>query len=72
MIDSLGSELIHVTCPTCHNIPSFSLESVKNNSQPLCPFCSSPIPIDLSSAEADAIREAHDLDDSVDSLGNVE
>ncbi len=72
MLDSLGAELIHIPCPDCHNICSFSLQSIENNSHPLCLFCGSLIPIDLSSAEADAIREAQELDASVDSLGTIE
>ena len=72
MNESLGSELIHVKCGNCHNVNSFSLDSLEQNSTPACAFCRQTISVDLQAAEKDALREAQDLDQSVDALGSME
>ena len=72
MSDSLGTELIHVTCGNCKNMTSFSLASLEQNGAPDCPYCGQPIPVNLQAAEKDARREAQELDQSVDALGSVE
>ena len=72
MSDSIGSELIHLTCPNCKQITSLSLDSLTENPRPKCPYCGELIPVDLDAARADGQRKALELDASVDSLGSVE
>ncbi len=70
MGDSLGLELIHVTCGSCGKMTSFSLASLNRNSKPACPYCGEPIQVDLRKSEDDAVRQALELDESIDSLGS--
>jgi hypothetical protein len=48
------------------------LDSLEQNSTPACAFCRQTISVDLQAAEKDALREAQDLDQSVDALGSME
>ena len=72
MSESLQSELIHLTCPTCKQITSLSLASLTENPHPRCPYCTQIIPVDLDAARQDGHRKALELDQSVDSLGSTE
>jgi hypothetical protein len=72
MSESPESELIHLTCPTCKQITTLSLASLRDDSHPKCPYCGELIPVDLEAARRDGHREAMELDQSVDSLGSVE
>jgi hypothetical protein len=72
MSESLNAELIHITCPKCSKITSFSLGSLIENNHPACLFCGEIMHIDLNAAEQDAQRKAHELDQSIDSLGSME
>lgn len=69
---SLNSELVHVACPWCNRFASFSLESLLENHNPACPYCGQVINVDLEAARKDALRQAEELDQSVDSLGSIE
>jgi DNA-directed RNA polymerase subunit RPC12/RpoP len=72
MSESLHSELIHLTCPTCKQITSLSLSSLTENPHPRCPYCGQVIPVDLDAARQDGHRKALELDQSEDSLGSTE
>jgi predicted RNA-binding Zn-ribbon protein involved in translation (DUF1610 family) len=72
MGESLKSELVHAPCPQCGKITSFSFESLLENPAPICPYCGETMPVDLTSAKREAERHAHELDQSVDSLGSME
>ena len=72
MSDSLATELIHVTCRECNQITSFNLASLTRDNSPHCPYCGKPMQVDLKAAQQDGMRQALELDESVDSLGSVE
>jgi len=72
MSDPLETELIHLKCGHCGKITTLSFASLNENDAPLCPHCGQPIHIDLEAARADASRKAHELDQSIDSLGSTE
>ena len=72
MSDSLATELIHVTCGECGKISSFNLASLMQRNNPDCPYCGKSIEVDLQAAQQDGMRQALELDESVDSLGSVE
>ena len=72
MSESLETELIHITCPQCSEITSFSLGSLEKDKDPVCPYCGNTMRVDLDVAEEDALRKAHELDQSIDSLGSME
>jgi DNA-directed RNA polymerase subunit RPC12/RpoP len=72
MEQSFGSELVHVRCGNCNRITSLSFQSLENNDRPVCPYCGAVIAVDLEAAARDASRKAHELDETVDSLGSAE
>lgn len=72
MGSSLGSELVHLRCANCGRFNSLGFHSLEENNHPICPNCGSVITVDLDSAKRDAAREAHELDETEDSLGSAD
>jgi DNA-directed RNA polymerase subunit RPC12/RpoP len=72
MEQPLGSELVHLRCSKCNRTTSLSLESLEKNDRPVCPYCGAVIAVDLEAAARDASRKAHELDETVDSLGSAD
>lgn len=71
MDEHLTAELIHLHCPACGQITSLSYGSLANRTGIACPRCGATVPVNIDSVKQEARRKAHELDESVDSLGSV-
>jgi transposase-like protein len=72
MEESIQSEIVHVQCPHCNAFIDLSLSTLTKDNNPTCPNCGKTIHVDLNAAQKDASQQAHELDQSIDSLGSVE